>query len=152
MSQTVLIIGGTGAQGVAVTKILTAEGNYNVKVLTRDASSSHAKDIASIPNISTIEGDPHNEPDLASALEGVDVVFVNHNGFAIGPMREMFWGVRTFELARRAGVKHFVYGGLEYLGDITDYQEKYRVGHYYGKGVVGGSLPSSQLQDDLIDS
>jgi nucleoside-diphosphate-sugar epimerase len=138
MARTTLIVGGTGAQGSAVARILANSGKYNVKILTRDASSHEAKNLVTIPNISIIEGNSYYEPDLVAALKGIDSIYVNTNGFAIGEKAETYWGIRTYELARREGVKHFVYAGLDYLGPVTNYEDKYHIGHYEGKGRVGG--------------
>jgi uncharacterized protein YbjT (DUF2867 family) len=138
MSPTTLIIGGTGAQGSVVAKILVGEGNHNVRILTRNVESEHAKELRGIPNVSLMQGDSFNERDLTKALTGVDFLYLNTNGFATGEKGEVYWGIRTYELARRAGVKHFVYAGLDYNGPVTNYDEKYHAGHYEGKGRVGG--------------
>ncbi|KAF2101698.1 NmrA family protein [Rhizodiscina lignyota] len=134
--QTVLIIGGTGAQGSAVVKALSNSGDFHVKILTRDASTTHAKDLAALPDVSLIEGDPHNEDDLFRAFKGIDATFVNTNGFAIGEKAELYWGIRIWEIARMSDVKHFVYGGLEYISKLGNYDPKFRVGHYDAKGKV----------------
>ena len=138
MTRTTLIIGGTGAQGSTVARILARSGKYTIKILTRDLQSPQAVAVASIPNVSIIEGSFTNERDIITALQGVDSIYVNTNGFAIGEKAETHYGIRIFELARREGVKHFVYAGLDYLGPLTNYADKYHVGHYEGKGRVGG--------------
>jgi uncharacterized protein YbjT (DUF2867 family) len=138
MARTTLIIGGAGAQGSVVARILAVEGGYSVKVLTRNVESKQAKELAKVHGIALIQGDSLNEADLASALSGVDSVYANTNGFAIGEKAEVYWGIRTYEIARRVGVKHFVWAGLEYNGPKTNFDEKYHVGHYEGKGRVTG--------------
>ena len=90
-----------------------------------------------------IAGDSYSEPDLKKALNwegGVDLAFVNTNGFAIGEMREIYWGIKIFELAREAGVKHYVWGGLDYVSKKAGYDPKFKTGHY-----DGSAYPSSFL-------
>ena len=42
-------------------------------------------------------------------FEGVYGAYVNLDGFAIGEKREVYWGMRIFELAMATGVKHCKY-------------------------------------------
>ena len=77
MSTTCLVIGGTGAQGAAVVRALASSGKYRVKILTRNASSSHAQELRS-DTVSLIEGNCFNEADLVKAFEGVDSCFYQH--------------------------------------------------------------------------
>ena len=115
---------------------MVADEKYTVRVLTRNASSTEAKDLASLPGVTIIEGSSYHEPTLRQALEGVEYVFANTNGFAIGEMSEIYWGIRLYELARWAGVKHFLYAGLEYASRLGGFDPKYRTGHLDGKGKV----------------
>ena len=43
-----------------------------------------------------------------------------------------------YEIARWAGVKHFVYGGLPYVSKNEEFDPKRRVPFVDGKGKVGG--------------
>jgi len=135
-SNLVLVIGGTGAQGVPVVKALASDGKYNVRVLTRSASSKEAKELTTLPGVTIFEGATYHEPTLRKAFQDVDYVFANTNGFATGEMAEIYWGIRLYELAREFGVKHFVYAGLEYASKLGNFQSKYRTGHLDGKGKV----------------
>jgi uncharacterized protein YbjT (DUF2867 family) len=141
-STTVLIIGGTGAQGASVVRALaSSDNNYDIKILARSASSQHAKEIvASSPkkNISIIEGNCFNDDDLRKAFQGIDACYVNTNGFVTGLKDEIYWGIRTYEIALWAGVKHFVYGGLDYCSKKAGFDPQYRCGHYDAKGQVQG--------------
>ncbi|TVY86177.1 hypothetical protein LAWI1_G007195 [Lachnellula willkommii] len=40
---------------------------------------------------------------------GLELCFVNTNGFAVGEKNGGYWGVRMYELARLGGVRHFVW-------------------------------------------
>jgi uncharacterized protein YbjT (DUF2867 family) len=137
MSTNCLIIGGTGAQGAAVVRALSSSGKYNVKVLTRNASSPHAQKLVS-PTVSLMEGNCFNETDLVRAFEGIDSCFVNTDGFAVGEKNEIYWSIRIYEIAFYAGAKHFVYGGLDYCSRKAGFDPKYRCGHYDAKGKFGG--------------
>lgn len=89
-----------------------------------------------MPGVEIFEGDSYDEKTLRGAFEGVNYVFVNTNGFAIGEKAEIYWGIRLYELAREFGVKHFLYAGLEYASKLGNYDQKYRTGHLDGKGKV----------------
>ncbi|KAB5515672.1 hypothetical protein GE09DRAFT_1013005 [Coniochaeta sp. 2T2.1] len=143
--ETVLIIGGTGAQGVPVVKALASDSKYAVRVITRNASSNDAIKVASTPGVTVFEGNAYDEPTLREALKGVQYVFANTNGFAIGEMAEIYWGIRLYELAREFGVKHFVYAALEYASKLGNFDRKYRCGHVDGKGKVADYI-SAQPQ------
>jgi uncharacterized protein YbjT (DUF2867 family) len=139
---TVLVIGGTGAQGSAIARLLASTPNYNVRIQTRSLTGATAQELAITPNISLVVGSAENERDLVRAFHGVDAVYVNTNGFATGIKNETYMGIRIFELARREGVKHLIYAGLDYLGPLTNYDDKYNVGHYEGKGRVVSFIES----------
>jgi uncharacterized protein YbjT (DUF2867 family) len=140
MVKSILIIGGTGAQGSAVVRHLSSTNNYELKCITRDPSSSQAQELLSIPHVTVVAGAPdgYDEASLTSALKGSDYVWVNTNGFAMGEILETFWGIRIFELAVRAGVKHLVYSGIEGAYKKGGYDPKYYVGHFEGKARVSG--------------
>jgi uncharacterized protein YbjT (DUF2867 family) len=133
---TVLVIGGTGAQGIPVVKALASGSTYTVRVLTRDSSSKEAGELATIPRVTIVQGETYHEPTLREALKDVSYVFANTNGFAIGEQAEIYWGIRLYELAREAHVKHFLYAGLEYASKLGNFDPKYRTGHLDGKGKV----------------
>jgi uncharacterized protein YbjT (DUF2867 family) len=152
--KTVLVIGGTGAQGVPVVKglfhstslpsliiltipqALVSDKKYLVRAITRNAASTESKELAALPGVTVFEGDAYNEQSLRKAFEGVNYVFANTNGFAIGEKNEIYWGIRLYELAREFGVEHFLYAGLEYASKLGNFDPKYRTGHLDGKGKV----------------
>jgi nucleoside-diphosphate-sugar epimerase len=102
---TVLIIGGTGAQGIPVVKALVHDGAYKVRLLTRDPSSPRARQLQAL------------RPDLVDLVEGTfaSAAFVNIDGFNAGEKTEMFWAVRAYELAIEEGVQFFVYANLDFV-------------------------------------
>lgn len=96
--------------------------------------------MASIPGVTLVKGDAYNEDSLRKAFEGVDLVFANTNGFAIGEKAEIYWGIRLYELSREFKVKHFVWAGLEYASKLGNFDPKYKTGHLDGKAKVSEYL------------
>ena len=133
----ILILGGAGIQNSYVAREL-AHGGHHVQVLTRNSASDHATSLASEPQITVIQGDTYDEKALVASLHGIDAVFVNTNGFAIGEKSEIYWGVRIYELSIAAGVKHFIYSSLPYVSKKGGFDPKYRVPFVDGKAKVAG--------------
>lgn len=79
---------------------------------------------------------------------------MNTDTFTIGEEKEVWTGIRIFELAKRAGVRHYVWSSLDYIGGVrvlynilirrltyvlsqlTNYDPTYDVAHYGGKSRV----------------
>ena len=56
-----------------------------------------------------------NFPSVAAALQGAWGVWVNTDGFTVGETKEIFAGIRIFELAKEAKtVRHYVWSNLDY--------------------------------------
>jgi hypothetical protein len=71
-----------------------------------------------------------------SAASRSEFVFINTERFTLGEQAEIYWGIRLFELARKAGVEHFIYSGLDHNGKETAFDPKSYAGHYEGKARV----------------
>ncbi|OBT41212.1 hypothetical protein VE00_08099 [Pseudogymnoascus sp. WSF 3629] len=138
----VLVIGGTGAQGLAVVKALAQDGKYDIRAITRSIQSTEAKKLAELPNVTLFEGNPYDEADLQKAYKGVQLAFANTNGFAIGEKSEIYWGIRMYELAVQNGLEHFVWAGVDYGSKLGCFAAKYRCGHLDGKNKVTEYLKS----------
>ncbi|KAL6894900.1 hypothetical protein GGI43DRAFT_429355 [Trichoderma evansii] len=131
-AKTVLVIGGTGAQGVPVVQELSQHGCH-VRALTRDENSEHSKKLRDIvPNVQFMTGGPADETALHSAFAGVHYAFVNLNSFSLGIKNELYWGIRIFEIAVQSRVKHYVWSSLDDYALETKYDDAIRCGHYYG--------------------
>jgi hypothetical protein len=135
-TSTIFVIGGTGAQGMPVVRDLVADGKYSVRVLTRDASSSRAKALLALGNVSIVEGSFADDDVLREGFRGCDGAFVNIDGFNTGEKTEMYWAIRSYEIAIEEGIKFFVYGNLDYALKKSGYDSKFRTGHYDGKGRI----------------
>jgi len=104
--------------------------------VTRSVASARARELSLLPNVSLLEGQYTDESFLKRAFEGAYGAFVNTDGFTLGERAEVYWGMRIFELAAAAGVKHYVWGALDYSLKYGKYKEEFRCGHYDGKGRV----------------
>jgi len=93
-------------------------------------------ELSKIPNVELVAGRADDERDLRVAFNGVTAAFVNTNGFALGEKAETYWGMRIYEIAREEkSMKHFVWSNLDYALKLGGYDEKYKCGHYDGKGI-----------------
>jgi len=133
----IFIVGGTGAQGIPVIQGLVSDRKYQVRVLTRDTTSKRAKDLLAFGNVELLEGTFADEAVLRKGYQGCDGAFINIDGFNTGEKTEMYWAIRSYEIALEEGIKFFVYGNLDYALKKSGYDEKFRAGHYDGKGRIG---------------
>lgn len=131
-----LFLGGAGAQNSAIIKEFATTNRYSILLLTRSITTTYAVEVAGLPNVELIEGSTYDEDDLKKVLKGVDYVYVNTNGFATGEAKEIYWGIRIYEHAVWAGVKHFIYAGLPYVSKNGGFDPKRRVPFADGKGKV----------------
>ncbi|KAK4550363.1 hypothetical protein LTR36_003330 [Oleoguttula mirabilis] len=136
-TKTIFVVGGTGAQGTPIITALTKDGAYTVRVLTRDPSSSRAQKLAKLPHVELVQGKLDSDEDLRKGLKDCWGAFVNIDGFVVGQKMELFWGVRSYQLAQEAGIKFFVWGNLDYVSREANYDPQFRCGHYDAKGTVG---------------
>ena len=143
MSKLILVLGATGAQGRHVTNSLLASSEdgtpspYTVRALTRDPQSKHALALceqgvevvkgrsftmrASDEKCGTmmarglLAGDTNDLASVAAALNGAYGVWVNIDGFTVGEQREIYAGMRIFELAKQTkSLRHYVWSSLSY--------------------------------------
>ena len=148
----ILVIGGTGAQGLAVVKGLlkpAEDGSpspYKVRVMTRDPASTRAKQLVQ-DGVEVVQGEsighlrpmlvelgmPHSGTtddftSVMAALEGAYGAFVNTDSFTIGEAKEIYTGMRIFELAKQSGwVKHYVWSSLDYGFKVAHYHAAIRL-------------------------
>ncbi|MDM4140752.1 MULTISPECIES: NmrA family NAD(P)-binding protein [Mycobacterium] len=148
----VFVIGGTGAQGMPIIRALVADQRYSVRFLSRDPDSRRAKELLALDNVSVLEGSFADEAKLREGFRGCDAAFVNIDGFNTGEKTEMYWAIRSYEIALEEGVKFFVYGNLDYGLKKSGYDSRFRTGHYDGKGRVGEwILFQNQVNGDKVN-
>ncbi|KAI0324860.1 NAD-P-binding protein [Cubamyces sp. BRFM 1775] len=152
----ILVIGATGAQGLAVIDALlkpAADGSpspYAIRAFTRNSESDRAKGLAQ-RGVEVFSGSTDDWDAILKALEGAYGTFVNTDGFTIGEVKEVYAGMRIFELAKQVGtVKHFVWSALDYSFKKGGFDPKYRCEHYDGKARVSDWMRAqpSMADDD----
>ncbi|PNP43661.1 hypothetical protein TGAMA5MH_04633 [Trichoderma gamsii] len=114
-----------------------------------------AQELAKIHGVAIHEGNCYDETTLRQALKGVNGIFVNTNGLAIGEKAEIYWGIRLYELSREFGLEHFVYAGLEYASKLGNFQPKYRCSFLDAKGKVAeyiSAQPTTPMAWSVITS
>ena len=139
----ILVIGATGAQGIAVIDKLLAPGPdgspspYSVRALTRDPNGRRARELAD-KGVEVVKGEKsfHSTstkqlipsrigafddlPTVLDALQGVWGVWNNTDGFTVGEMKEVYAGIRIFELAKQVKtVRHYVWSNLDYSFKVS---------------------------------
>ncbi|KAJ7707753.1 NAD(P)-binding protein [Mycena rosella] len=149
----ILVIGGTGAQGIAVINALLAAGDdsapspYKVRVLTRDPSNKRAKELAA-RGVECVQGSLDNLATVAAAFEGVYGAWVNTDSFTVGEQKEVYLGIKMFEIAKRArSVRHYIWSSLDYVNKKANYDPLYQVDHYNAKGTVAEFM---KAQDSIV--
>ncbi|THG96685.1 hypothetical protein EW026_g5192 [Hermanssonia centrifuga] len=152
----ILVIGATGAQGIAVIDALLApqaDGSpspYAVRALTRNPDHRRAQLLAK-KGVQFARGAVDDFAAVAAALEGAYGVWVNTDGFTLGEQKEIFVGMRIFEIAKQApSLRHYVWSNLDYVFKETGYNPTYKCEHCDAKGRVGEWL---QMQpSDVSDT
>ena len=138
----ILVIGATGAQGIAVIDALLApskDGNpspYSVRALTRDPKSQRARELTA-KGVECVKGTYRilyfyqrelkcrlgsfeDFPAVLAALKGVYGVWANTDGFTVGEAREIYAGMRIFELAKQIKtVRHYIWSSLDYVTKVV---------------------------------
>jgi uncharacterized protein YbjT (DUF2867 family) len=104
----ILVTGATGKQGGAVTRHLLKNG-FKVRALIRDPESLAAKQLLA-QGATIVVGNLDDRDSLQQAVVGVDGVFSvqNYWGKGIGYEGEIRQGKNLADVAKSAGVHHFV--------------------------------------------
>lgn len=124
----VLITGVTGSQGGAVARELVGKG-FKLRGMTRKLDSDAAKKIAAL-GIELVQGDLDDEASLKKALTGAWGVFGVQNTWEAGVQKEEEQGKRLAQVAKAAGVQHYVYtsvGSAHRKTGIPHFDNKWRV-------------------------
>ena len=124
----ILVTGATGRQGGATARELLARG-HKVRAMTRRPDSHEAKDLQKL-GAEIRAGDFDDAASLERAMAGAWGVFAMQNTWVAGVEREEEQGKRLAEVARRAGVHHYVYtsvGSAHRRTGIPHFDNKARV-------------------------
>jgi len=122
------VTGATGQQGGAVARELLA-GGHMVRAMTRKPDGDKARALAKL-GATVVPGDLDDPASLQRALAGVWGAYAVQNTWEAGVDKEEEQGKRFAELARKAGVQHFVYssvGSAHRKTGIPHFDNKWRV-------------------------
>jgi uncharacterized protein YbjT (DUF2867 family) len=106
----ILITGATGQQGGAVARELLAAG-HKVRAMTRRPDSAPARALTAL-GAEVVTGDLDDPASLRRALQGAWGTYAVQNTWEAGVVKEEEQGLRFAELAREAGLTHFVYASV----------------------------------------
>lgn len=139
--RTILVIGATGAMGRPIVRTLLADrqNNWHIRVFTRNPESSHAQELLAMGTddnrIELFQGNINDLASLEAAMKGIYGVFCNTNFWGQSSVKaEREQGLQALEIARQAGVKHFVYSSLDSC--ITLSNGRIPVPHFDSKAAV----------------
>ncbi|EPQ54364.1 NAD P-binding protein [Gloeophyllum trabeum ATCC 11539] len=154
----ILVIGATGAQGLAVIDALLAPSDdgtpspYAIRALTRNPNNDRARALAG-KGVELVQGSVDDFAVVEKALTGVYGAWVNTDGFVITEQKEIYIGMRIFELAKQVkSVRHYVWSNLDYVTKLANYNPDYKCDHYNAKGRVADWMkaqPSVVSDNDM---
>lgn len=129
----VLVLLSTGKQGTAVVSQLSASSDPSFQVLavTRNAQSDAAKRLSGLPNVSVTQGStatPTSTDDLfakAGPLDGLMIIQLDADEHPGGSEGEIEEAKRIIDTAKRHGVKHIVYHGMDLPSTIKHPVQNY---------------------------
>src|SRR4249920_287347 len=124
----IVVTGATGHQGGATARELLAKG-HKVRAMTRKPESPAAKELAKL-GAEVVKGDLDDSASLERALAGAWGTYAVQNTWEAGVEREEQQGLRFADVARKAGIKHYVYASVasahRHTG-IPHFENKWRV-------------------------
>lgn len=132
--QTIVVFGATGAQGGSVIDYLLKEGqNFDVRAVTRSASSEKAQALAA-KGITVVEGDLTKPETLGAALNGAYGAFLVTNFWEPQSKSELEQATAAVEAAKAAGIQHLIWSSLPNCREISN--GKLEVIHFTAKAEV----------------
>ncbi|KAM5334832.1 nmrA-like family domain-containing protein 1 [Glossophaga mutica] len=130
----IAVFGATGAQGGSVAKAILESKKFAVRALTRDVTRPNALVLRDL-GAEVVKGDLNDEASVEAALKDAYGAFVVTNFWDHSSKeKEVCQGKLVADIAKRLGLKHVVYSGLENVKRLTG--GKLEVEHFDGKGEV----------------
>lgn len=124
----ILVTGATGQQGGAVAHELLGRG-HKIRALTRKPEGPAARQLRKL-GAEIVSGNLDDAASLEAAVAGVWAVFAIQNTWEAGVEGEEAQGKRIAEIARKAGVEHYVYtsvGSAQRKTGIPHFENKWRI-------------------------
>jgi uncharacterized protein YbjT (DUF2867 family) len=106
----ILVTGATGQQGGATARVLLQRGR-RVRAMTRKPESPAAQALKAL-GAEIVRGDLDDAASLRAALRGAWGVYGVQNTWEAGVEKEEEQGKRLAQVAREAGVQHYVYASV----------------------------------------
>ncbi len=139
--KTVLVTGATGRQGGAVVRHMLPKG-WKLRALTRNSSSHAAQELAR-QGVEVVQGDLEDVASLERASRSVYGIYSVQDFWTVGAKREVQQGKNLADVAKKAGVQHFVYssvGGAERNTGITHWESKWEIEKHIRKLVLPATI------------
>ena len=139
--KTVLVTGATGRQGGAVVRHMLPKG-WKLRALTRNSSSHAAQELAR-QGVEVVQGDLEDVASLERASRSVYGIYSVQDFWTVGAKREVQQGKNLADVAKQAGVQHFVYssvGGAERNTGITHWESKWEIEKHIRKLVLPATI------------
>jgi uncharacterized protein YbjT (DUF2867 family) len=151
----VLVTGATGRQGGSVVRHLQAQGGWKIRALTRNPNDEASRRLAS-QGVEIVKGDLEDAASLGGAVNGAQAVYSVQDFWAVGAKREVQQGKNLADVARKAGVEHFVYssvGGAERNSRIDHWESKWEVEKHIRKLGLPATMvrPAAFMENYYID-
>ncbi|XP_050002386.1 nmrA-like family domain-containing protein 1 [Alexandromys fortis] len=130
----IAVFGATGAQGGSVARSILENKHFAVRALTRDVSQKNALAFRDL-GAEVVRCDLDDAASVEEALKGAHGAFVVTNFWDhLSKEKEVCQGKLVADIAKRLGLKHVVYSGLENVDRLSG--GKLKVLHFDGKGEV----------------
>jgi uncharacterized protein YbjT (DUF2867 family) len=140
--KSIVVFGGSGFVGRSLCRLLSADGNWRVRVVTRRLLNASA--LAGLPNVSLVEADISDPQRLHSVLEGQDAV-VNLIAILHGTPRKFSevhvdWPRRLAMACLAAGTRRFLH--VSALGVESPEPSLYARSKADGEAALRSILPT----------
>ncbi|KAL8279390.1 hypothetical protein RQP46_008202 [Phenoliferia psychrophenolica] len=147
----VVVVGSTGAQGGSViSHLIASDKEYRVRGITRDPSKPNAVALVA-RGVEVVKGDLGSPNEIKAAFQGADFVFgVTNFWETMDPAKEIQDGKLLVDSAKEAGVKLFVWSGLESVSKVSG--GKYtKVLHFDTKATITEYARSSGVPLAVVE-
>ena len=152
--KTVLVTGATGRQGSGVIRHMLPKG-WKLRALTFRADGNAVQNLTQL-GVEVVKGNMEDPASLEAAMRGVSGVYSVQDFWSVGVKREVQQGKNVADVAKKAGVQHFVYssaGGAERNTGIDHFESKWEVENYIRKLGLPATMirPAGFMENYYID-